>query len=544
MEVPIFNLQSAVCSVFCVRLERMRRSIALLLLLWCLAFAPGPAATRVPEAVAREFERVSPDDLRRYVEVLASDRLEGRGIGGQGNRAAEAFICETLKQNRVAPAGADGSCFQPVAIYRPGLGPGSRLTVSAQDGTSLVDLTAGRDFYPLPETGNDRVTAPLVFAGHGITAARLEHDDYAGIDARGAIVLALEGAPTGLVTPKDATHKDAHDTLASVGRKVADAAAHGARGVIIIHGDLPDVQFAWPDPASVRESTYRLVSALRARSMPVAAISGRAAEPLRQAFATRQSLVAALTPDLAGTPLTINNVLGIVEGRDAKRREVVVVGAHLDHDGVDADGRIYNGADDNASGTAAVLAAAAAFARAAARGERPARAVLFAFWNGEEKGSLGAEAFVTSPEPNRKIVAKLNLDMVGRHEEADPSDWRFAGFPKVEAAASANTLHVLGYSYTPDFAADLRDANQDVGLTLLEAYDEGAQRLLQRSDNWPFLSRGIPALFLTTGLHRDYHTPEDDTERIDFAKLTRVTKLAARAAWMVADGRGPTMKKR
>ena len=83
-----------------------------------------------------------------------------------------------------------------------------------------------------------------------------------------------------------------------------------------------------------------------------------------------------------------------------------------------------------------------------------------------------------------------------------------------------------------------------VGLTLLEAYDEGAQRLLQRSDNWPFLSRGIPALFLTTGLHRDYHTPDDDTARIDFAKLTRVTKLAARTAWLVADGPGPTMRKR
>ena len=515
-----------------------------LLLLWCVAAAPGPAATPVPEAAAREFERVSPDDLRRYVEMLASDTLEGRGIGGQGNRAAEAFICDTLKQNRVTPAGPDGSCFQPVAIYRPGLGPGARLLVSAQDGTALADLAAGEDFYPLPETGNDSVTAPLVFAQHGITASHLQHDDYARIDARGAIVLALEGVPEQLGTAKNAADRDGHGTLGSIERKVANAVAHGARGVIVIQNYLPDVQSAWPDQPSVRESTYRLVSALRARSAPVAAISARAAEPVRQALAKRQTLLAALTPDLAGTTLTINNVLGIVQGRDAKRREVVVVGAHLDHDGVDADGRIYNGADDNASGTAAVLATAAAFARAAATGERPARSVLFAFWNGEEKGSLGAEAFVTSPDPDRKIVANLNLDMVGRHEDADPSDWRFAGLPKVEAAASANTLHVLGYSYSPDFAAELREANRAVGLTLLEAYDDGAQRLLQRSDNWPFLSRGIPALFLTTGLHRDYHTPDDDTARIDFAKLTRVTKLAARAAWMVADGRGPTMRKR
>ena len=514
------------------------------LLLWCLAFAPGPAATRVPDAAAREFERVTADELRRFVEVLASDRLEGRGIGSEGNRAAAAFICDTLKQNGVTAAGTDGTCFQPVAIYRPGLGAGARVTVSAKDGTPLADLGAGKDFYPLPETGNNSVTAPLVFANHGITAPQLKHDDYARLDARGAIVLALEGAPEGLGSAKEATSRDEHGALASVERKVSDALAHGARGVIVVHNHLPDLQSAWPDRPSVRESTYRLLSALRARSMPVAAISSRAAEPLREALAQRQTLFAALTPDVAATPITINNVLGIVEGRDASRREMVVVGAHLDHDGVDAEGRVYNGADDNASGTAAVLAAAAAFARAAATGERPARSVLFAFWNGEEKGSLGAEAFVTSPEPNRKIVANLNLDMVGRHEDADPKDWRFAGLPKVDAAASANTLHILGYSYTPDFAADVRDANRAVGLTLLETYDDGTHRLLQRSDNWPFLSRGIPALFLTTGLHPDYHTPDDDTARIDFAKLTRVTKLAARTAWMVADGRAPSMKKR
>src|SRR5688500_12836912 len=305
----------------------MRRLMALLLL-WCVAIAPGPAAAPVPEAAAREFERVSADDLRRYVELLASDSFEGRGIGGQGNRAAEAFICDTLKQNRVTPAGPDGSCFQPVALYRPGLGARTRLLVSAENGTALADLGAGEDFYPLPETGNENVTARLVFAQHGVTAADLKHDDYARIDARGAIVLALEGAPDKLGTARD--DRDARGTLGSVERKVANAIAHGARGIIIIHNYLPDVRSAWPEQSSPRDATYRLVSALRARTVPVAAISGRAAQPLRQALAKRQTLLAALTPDLAGTTLTINNVLGIVEGRDPGRREVVVVGAHLD----------------------------------------------------------------------------------------------------------------------------------------------------------------------------------------------------------------------
>jgi Zn-dependent M28 family amino/carboxypeptidase len=257
-------------------------------------------------------------------------------------------------------------------------------------------------------------------------------------------------------------------------------------------------------------------------------------------------LTATLAPDLADQTVIMRNVLGVVEGRDpARRDEVVVVGAHLDHDGTDAHGRIYNGADDNASGTAAVVAAATAFARAAGDGERPARTVMFALWNGEEKGSLGAEAFIAAPKGDRRVVANINLDMVGRHEEIpDPANWRWSGFPKVDPASSRNTLHVLGYSYSPDLAAQLRDANDAVGLTLLEQYDEGAQDLLKRSDNWIFVSNGIPALFLTTGLHPEYHTPEDDVERIDFGKLARVARLAARAAWIVADGPAPALKRR
>jgi len=169
--------------------------------------------------------------------------------------------------------------------------------------------------------------------------------------------------------------------------------------------------------------------------------------------------------------------------------------------------------------------------------------VLFALWNGEEKGSLGAEAFVATANRAR-LIANLNLDMVGRHEEIpDPANWRWAGLPRVDPEASRNTLHVLGYSYSPDLAAELRDANDAVGLTLLEDYDTGAQDLLKRSDNWPFVSRGIPAMFLTTGLHPDYHTPDDDVERIDFGKLARVARLAARAAWIVADGPPPALKK-
>jgi Zn-dependent M28 family amino/carboxypeptidase len=212
---------------------------------------------------------------------------------------------------------------------------------------------------------------------------------------------------------------------------------------------------------------------------------------------------------------------------------------------VDSEGRIYNGADDNASGTAAVLAIAGAFARAAATGERPRRAVLFALWNAEEKGSLGADAFLDAPQPPRRIVGSINLDMIGRAENVpDPQDPRFLGFAKTAPGATANVVHLLGYTYSADLAGVVMTANREIGLTIQQDYDRGAQDLLRRSDNWPFLRRGIPAVFLTTGLHPDYHTPDDDVERLDFGKLERIARLAARAAWLVADGPPPRMKKR
>jgi Zn-dependent M28 family amino/carboxypeptidase len=152
---------------------------------------------------------------------------------------------------------------------------------------------------------------------------------------------------------------------------------------------------------------------------------------------------------MSSKPITMHNILG--SSRDARRRpEMVVVGAHTDHDGIDEAGRIYNGADDNASGTAAVIAMAAAFERAAARGTRPARSVVFALWNGEEKGSLGAEYYVSHPVPARRIVANVNLDMIGRDEDIpDPDDPRYRGFAKTRASQNTNVVHLLGYSYSP-----------------------------------------------------------------------------------------------
>lgn len=493
----------------------------------------SPVATRLPAPAERAIADVTADQLRAHVRLLASDELAGRGVGQPGNRRAEAYIEEAMRRAGVLPA-AGASYLQPVSIYQPALGSGGRLTVDVA-GQRTVDLRKGEDFYPLPESGAGTATARLVFAGHGISAPREGHDDYARTDVRGAIALLLDGAPGRLGDD---------ERLAAIDRKARDAYDRGAIGIIVIKNHLGDVQAMWPAGESGAWIPHRLFSDVQRSGIPIAAVSERAAASIRRTLESGVELTATLTAGVDARPLAINNVLGLVEGRNPARGEMVIVGAHLDHEGVDTNGRIFNGADDNASGAAAVIAIAGVFARTAVDGERPDRAVLFALWNAEEKGSLGAEAYLDAPQPPRRIVANINLDMVGRAEHVpDPNDPRFRGFARTSPAQSANILHVLGYSYSPDLARIIAAANDEIGLKIQQEYDHGAQDLLRRSDNWPFLKRGIPAVFLTTGLHPDYHTPDDDIERIDFGKLLRITRLAARAAWLAADGPPPGMVK-
>lgn len=494
-----------------------------------------PESGRLPATIDHEIQDVTVAELKAYVTALASDAMSGRGLGHTGNQQAETYIANALRDAKVPSAVPD--YLQHVKVYEPRLGDRASLTVT-EAGRPLVELRVGSDFLPQPESGDQPVTGPLLFANYGISAPAVQHDDYAGLNARGAVVLALDGAPETLLRPGQSP-SDIGPELGSLDRKVDAARAHGAVGLIVVRKYTGDREAAWPSRSSVRSATYRLYDEMHDSPLAVAAVSDSTGHTLRRALDEQRTLVCSLTPGVVANPITMDNILGIVEGRQGAT-DMVVVGAHLDHDGIDEAGRIYNGADDNASGTAAVIAMAAAFTRAAALGTRPARAVVFALWNGEEKGELGADYYVTHPVPSRRIAANVNLDMVGRNEDIpDPDDPRYRGFAKTHASENTNVVHLLGYSYAPDLARAADAANETIRLIIKQDYDRGSQDLVRRSDNWPFTQHGIPAVFLTTGLHPDYHTPDDDTERIDFAKLERITELASRLVWLAADGNTP-----
>jgi len=216
--------------------------------------------------------------------------------------------------------------------------------------------------------------------------------------------------------------------------------------------------------------------------------------------------------------------------------EWIIVSAHFDHDGVNGT-QILNGADDNGSGTVALLSIADAYALSAREGHRPKRTVLFAAWNSEERGLLGAWAYTEQPlAPLSSIAAVLNMDMIGRNEEVQVGGGpRFNGLEVQTAESNANAVNVMGFSRAPDVASAVDRANATIGLELKKRYDNNSSNLLRRSDQWPFLQRGVPALGFMTGLHPDYHTQYDRPEKINYVKMEKIARLIHQASWDLAN---------
>jgi len=214
----------------------------------------------------------------------------------------------------------------------------------------------------------------------------------------------------------------------------------------------------------------------------------------------------------------------------------VLVTAHFDHDGVNGT-QILNGADDNGSGTVALLEIADAYAAAAQQGQRPKRSVLFCAWNSEERGLLGAWAYTEfPPAPLANIAAVLNMDMVGRNEEVPAGGGnRFNGLEVQTAESNANAVNMMGYARVPVLAEIVDGANAGIGLDIKKRYDNNASNLVRRSDQWPFLQRGVPALGFMTGLHPDYHTQYDRPEKINYAKMEKIARLIHQASWNLAN---------
>lgn len=506
-------------------------------------------------------ESIRQDELRADLYFLAGDAMRGRLTDTVENLATADYIRSRFERAGLKPAAPGDSYFQTYNLMTATLGDGNTLEVHGPAG-AVRRLGHGQEFYPQRFSASGEVSGPVVFAGFGITAPRWQYDDYTG-DVKGAIVLVLDHEP-GERDPASPFEGVVTAEPAVAWRKALAAQEKGAAGILFVsdvHNHPEPANFdqaarnVWPErPPHLK--TYTLAAWADRLRIPAAQISPALAASL--VGGTGQTLAAlaasAETPrgrgavPLPGARVTLTtsvvrhtvpdrNVVALLEGSDpVLKNEWVLVTAHFDHNGADG-AQIFNGADDNGSGTVALLAIADAYAAAARDGRRPKRSVLFAAWNSEERGLLGAWAYTEAPlAPLTTIAGVLNMDMIGRNEEVQVGGGgRFTGFEVQTAESNANAVNMMGFARTPDLAAVVDRANQQVGLEIKKRYDNNPSNLVRRSDQWPFLQRGVPALGFMTGLHPDYHTVYDRPEKISYGKIEKIARLIHQASWDLAN---------
>ena len=499
-----------------------------------VALALASTATAQPAPGATK----SAANIRAHITFLASDLLLGREAGSPGFDIAANYVASQFAQLGLKPAGANGTYFQPVPLLATRPVDEGRFVLRGKDGDEVLlvfaqDVIVGRPVGPAER----HVSAPLVFVGFGVVAPEHKRDDYKGLDVKGKIVVALNGAPADFQTEERAYYANGRT-------KRGEAAARGAVGMISLYlpSDEKRRPFAegkrtwqswamtWrkPDgaPNDVAPDTPQLgyVSVQGAEKLFAGAAIpyAKVVEAMeKKGNPPRFALATALDATLHTETKVIEseNVAGLIEGSDPKLKdEVVVLSAHLDHIGVtppvDGDS-INNGALDNASGVAITLEVARTFQES---GKRPRRSILFLTVTGEEKGLLGAEYFAHNPTIAReKIVANVDLDM----------PILFYDFTDVIAFGSDRS----GVGAAVKRAA----GRMNVALSPDPLPEEG---LFTRSDHYRFVEVGVPAVFLMTGFQNGgeakfkgflagcYHHPCDDiSQPIDYAAGAKFAAL-------------------
>ena len=511
---------------------------------------------------APQNDSIRQSELRADLFFLASDSMQGRLAATAENRLAAEFIKSRFDRLGLTPVGQNGSFFHEYNLTTASLADNNQLLVSTDNGNSERSLRLLQDYYPLNFSASGRARGDLAFTGFGIMSPERGHDDYSGGTVAGKVVLAFDHEP-GERDPDSVFDGVVRSEVARNLRKALFAQEQGAVALLIVtdvHNHTGPDNFqtqansTWPvNPRRVPR--YTLSAWMDQVRIPVAQISPAVASALIHGSGytlEKLSEVAEIDGGVTPIPMTERtveitatvdrrvipdrNVVAMLEGSDPELSdELIIICAHYDHDGV-ANGQVFNGADDDGSGTVALLEIAEAFARAAADGMRPRRSVLFAAWNSEERGLLGAWAYTEQPiVPLEQTVAVLNMDMVGRNEEVPVGGGRrFNGLEIQTAESNENSVNIMGYTYSPDLQTEVQEANEAYGLRLKMEYDNNASNLLRRSDQWPFLQNGVPAIFFHTGLHPDYHTPYDQPEKINYQKLETIARLVHQVAWNIA----------
>ncbi len=472
------------------------------------------------------FNSIDSRIILKDITFLASDSLKGRSTPSREQDTAAAYIANCFKQSNLKPV--NGSYYQEVNLGKVRLAKDNYLKI-LKDGKE-ISFQIKDEFIPFEMTANNQFSGKVVFAGYGITAPEFKYDDYKDIDVKGKIVFVLRHEPGEEDTASIFDGNKATD-YSEVKEKVRIAIEHGACAVMVAtdplnHSFLIPRGFPWPSLSKIIPKDALPITLLdeEKNKIPVIHVGE---EVIKLLFGSvnnlrtiQQEIDKNVKPnsfELEGYNVSIKtsteiekapakNVVGYVEGSDpVLKNELIVVGAHYDHVGSKkkekpSEDVIFNGADDNASGTVAVISLAKAFGTLEAK---PKRSILFICFTGEELGLLGSSAYANNPLfPLEKTVAMVNYDMIGRN--------------------TIDSLYIVGGTRSPDLKEIAIEENEKVGFKLGYEYEN----FIGRSDQASFLNKKIPILYLTSGEHPDYHKVTDEVWLINPEKIEKISQLS------------------
>lgn len=480
--------------------------------------------------------------LRAHLEFIAHDLLEGRDTPSRGLDIAAQYIAAQMKLFGLEPGGVKGTYFQPYSVKQSRIsGADCAIEVAGKKGKPFEDF--------IPGFNRGEAKGGVVYVGHGYRIPSKGIDPFKGVDVKGKLVLRIE------VVPKEWNWTEYYERkLPSAEDPTIASQARGATGLLTIQ--TTDGYTRWAALArQARDMAFPLMEGESfGGSMPTAAISQDLAKSLLDgepasfdqvqgfakeqkggdSFALSDAKQVTLKTAMSEVASPTQNVVAILRGSDPKlKAEYVAIGSHYDHVGIIPNGegdRIFNGADDDGSGTVAMIE----MAYALASGPRPKRSVIFVWHSGEEKGLWGSDFFTKNPTvPIKSIVAQLNIDMIGRSKPAGDKD------PRNKALSGPDHIYVIGS----------RKLSQDLGNTLLNVnnqlykikydylYDapNDPENFYSRSDHYNYARYNIPIAFFFSGVHADYHQLSDEVSRIDFRKMERITRTICATAWTIAN---------
>ncbi len=491
-------------------------------MLFVVAMATAMISVAQKKGTLQNFAgTITAEDLKKHLFTVAGPAMEGRETATEGQRKAAAYIEQEFRSLGLQP-GINGSYQMTFPVYRDSV-------LSTQLMINDSSWSLNQDFQPLIQTNPNSSTqyfSQIVMVGHGIVDSAYE--DYTDKDVKGKLVLILDGAPQGYKPSRRGIMSPA-----GAYGKIMTARGKGAAAILLVAPNFPRRKMQtlgnmYVDlyKNSQSPNTY-LVSEKIAETITGTDWSILKEKSKKEKIPSRIFTANILLDYQKKVQyLQSTNVLGYLEGTD-KKDELVVITAHYDHLGK-RDTIIYYGADDDGSGTVSVMEIAEGFTKAKAAGKGPRRSILFMTVSGEEKGLWGSEFYVNHPvfKPDKTTV-NLNIDMIGRID------------PNRKKSDSLNYVYVVG---DDKLSSDLKPISESVNkkFTHLELdykfnNPDDPERIFYRSDHYNFARKGVPIIFYFDGIHKDYHSPTDTPDKINYELLKKRAQLVFYTAWEMAN---------